>query len=101
MRFVRSIAIPIMIAMSPGLTLAADPVTTAAELSAAVRDGKDRSRNSCPMSPWRKLPACDAVIYRKLEAYATYFSNGAYVSGLGRFRSRLQAMDSVPFWKGP
>ena len=31
---------------------------------------------------WRKLPACDATIYRKLEAYATeksdsYFSNGA------------------------
>jgi len=31
---------------------------------------------------WRKLPACDAAIHRKLEAHATgqsdsYFSNGA------------------------
>jgi hypothetical protein len=39
---------------------------------------KHRSRNK-----WRKLPACDDTIYRKLEAYATvksdsYFSNGAY-----------------------
>ena len=39
--------------------------------------GKHRSRNE-----WRKLPACDAMISRKLEAYATekpdsYFSNGA------------------------
>jgi hypothetical protein len=38
---------------------------------------KHRSRNK-----WRKLPACDDTIYRKLEAYATvtsdsYFSNGA------------------------
>ncbi len=36
-----------------------------------------RSRNK-----WRKLPACDPAICRKLEAYATqksdsYFSNGA------------------------
>ena len=28
--------------------------------------GKHRSRNK-----WRKLPACDAMISRKLEAYAT------------------------------
>ncbi len=39
--------------------------------------GKHRSRNK-----WRKLPACDPAICRKLEAYATqksdsYFSNGA------------------------
>ena len=39
--------------------------------------GKHRSRNK-----WRKIPACDLAIYRKLEAYATeksdsYFSNGA------------------------
>ena len=45
---------------------------------------KHRSRNK-----WRKLPACGATIYRKLEAYATgksdsYFSNGANWVGVGR-----------------
>jgi len=39
--------------------------------------GSYRSRNK-----WRKLPACEATSYRKLEAYATEkqdsrFSNGA------------------------
>ena len=29
------------------------------------------------MSPWRKLPACGRKRHRKLEAYATCFSNGA------------------------
>jgi hypothetical protein len=43
----------------------------------AVHFAKHRSRNK-----WRKLPACNDTIYRKLEAHATvrsdsYFSNGA------------------------
>jgi hypothetical protein len=29
------------------------------------------------MSSWRKLPACGKKCDRKLEAYATYSSNGA------------------------
>ena len=41
MRFVRAIVILIIITLSPGLALAAAPVTTAAELGAAVRDGKE------------------------------------------------------------
>ena len=46
-------------------------------ISLGFQRAKHRSRNK-----WRKLLACEATIYRKLEAYATenpdsYFSNGA------------------------
>jgi len=52
---------------------------------------KHRSRNK-----WRKLPACDGTISRKLEAYATeksdsYFSNGANATHV-TLRSQAQAV---------
>jgi len=38
---------------------------------------EQRSRNSCPVFLWRKLPACGKYWHRKLEAHATNFSNDA------------------------
>jgi len=36
----------------------------------------DRSRNNCPIFQWRSFQLRQ-IVHRKLEAYATYFSNGA------------------------
>ncbi len=62
---------------------------------------KHRSRNNCPMSPWRKLPACGRKWHRKLEAYATCFSNGAKAA-VGRNQSKCPFSEKKPgFSKKP
>ena len=51
---------------------------------------RSRSRTNCPISPWRKLPACGRKPDRKLEAYAIYFSNGADVVHRAGTKQRCQ-----------